>query len=511
MLQETRLGGYRVLRGLGSGERAEVLLGAGGEEPVAIKRFLPHVALDRVLVELDAIERIDAPHLPRVLDLASGPDGAPVLVLERWSPFTLGALLARRRTISAGEAVTLLAPIAETVERMHAAGFAHGALGTGAVHLALDGAPVLGGLGSLARFAPAGASEAVRHDAPAIAEDARALTALAAALAQHLDASGAELRRRLDELAGGGVPEPQRRAFELLETLFGTAPAEAVRFPGSGRRAAGESPIGATPRAVAASAEAPAEESTAAPRSAGPIGWLAAAQLPEWLERLVDAQGSAVQRSAPLRRLRESLSSIRPRFRVLGGVTVLALLALGGFVLDRASGDSASYAAPPAGESSTAESTTGQDPVAGGEEGPAVAAEGHDDPVDGGASDDGALQDDAASPVDAAVRGDDPLAAAEALLAERDACLLRAEHACLDDVVQAGSALLREDRHRIDATQREDAPAEQLGAPAELRVVQELGGAVLLAASFPEAVPQTTAASLLIVRSEAGWRLRDLL
>ena len=163
MLQETRLGGYRVLRGLGSGERAEVLLGAGGEEPVAIKRFLPHVALDRVLVELDAIERVDAPHLPRVLDLASGPDGAPVLVLERWSPFTLGALLARRRTISAGEAVTLLAPIVETVERMHAAGFAHGALGTSAVHLALDGAPVLGGLGSLARFAPAGASEAVRH------------------------------------------------------------------------------------------------------------------------------------------------------------------------------------------------------------------------------------------------------------------------------------------------------------------------------------------------------------
>ncbi|GMA27677.1 hypothetical protein [Arenivirga flava] len=495
MLHETTSGGYRVLRGLGRGDRAEVLLAAGEGDPVALKRFLPHVPLGRVLLELDAIERIDAPHLPRVLDLATGDDGEPVVVLERWSPFTLGALLARRGTIAAGEAVTLLAPIAETVERMHAAGVAHGALVPGAVHLAVDGAPVLGGLGALSRFADGPASEAVRSGSQEVARDAQALTALAAIVAEHLDGAGAGLRRRIEEFAAAVGDEPQRRSFELLEVLFGAAPAAAVRFPGAGRRVA-ERPSAAMPARLDAP---PPGERDVEPSGAGPVGWLAAAQLPEWLERLVDAEVGAVQRWAPVRRLRRSIASVRPRFRVLGAIAVVTLLALGGVVLQRADGqrENSAAATPP-------ETTSSHDP--------------RPEPSDAAARDAAGVRDGdaprgAAGPdaLDAAITGDDALAAASALLASRDDCLRRAEHTCLDGVLQAGSALLAEDRARVDATQRDGVAAELLGAPADLRIVQELGGAVLVAAAFPDAAPQTTAASLLIVRSEAGWRLRDLL
>lgn len=502
MLHETRSGGFRVLRGLGSGERAEVLLAVGDDEPVALKRFRPHVGLERVLVELDAIERIDAPHLPRVLDLATGDGGEAVLVLERWSPFTLGALLARRGTISAGEAVTLLAPIAETVERMHAAGIAHGSLGPGAVHLALDGAPVLGGLGALRRFAAAPVSEAVRCGSSEVARDALALSALAVTVAEHLDASGAKLRRGIEELAAAGAPEPQRRAFELLELLFGAAPASAVRFPGSGRRAADRPPAAPAARLESTAPERADDE----PQRGGPIGWLAAAQLPEWLERLVDAEGAAVQRWAPVRRLRESLASIRPRFRMLGAVAVVALLALSGVVLQRAGGQEPDTAAATQPEPAATHGDS-PDAMSGPSGGPDDAAAVEPAPPGGS----GASGASGAHGLEAAITGDDALAAAAALLELRDDCLARAEHACLDGVLQAGSALLGEDRARIDAAQRDGVAADRLGAPTDLRVVQELGGAVLLGADFPDAVPETAAASLLIVRSEAGWRLRDLL
>lgn len=496
MLHETRSGGYRVLRGLGSGERAEVLLAAGGAEPVALKRFQPHVGLERVLIELDAVERIDAPHLPRVRDLTTGAQGEPVVVLDRWSPFTLGALLARRGAISAGEAVTLLAPIAETVERMHAAGFAHGSLGPGSVHLALDGAPVLGGLGSLVRFAAGPVSEAAREASAEAGRDAQSLTALALTVAEHLDRSGADLRRSIEELAASGPQASPRRAFDLLEVLFGAAPAAAVRFPGTGRRAS-ERPAGLPPAQPASTGS---EEREDVPPRSGPIGWLAAAQLPEWLERLVDAEGAAVQRWAPLRRLRRSAASVRPGFRVLGAVAAVALLALGGVVLQRAGSQregsaTAAQQMPIPARDASAERSGGGTVETGG-----TGSSGESGPGAGGP--DG---------LEAAVAGDDAVAAAAALLELRDDCLGRAEHACLDGVVPAGSALMAADRARIDATQRDGAAAERLAAPADLRVVQELGGAVLLEASFPEAVPQTAAASLLIVRSEAGWRLRDLL
>ncbi len=499
MLHETRSGGYRVLRGLGSGERAEVLLAAGDGEPVALKRFLPHVGLERVLIELDAVERIDAPHLPRVLDLTTGAQGEPVVVLERWSPFTLGALLARRGAVSAGEAVTLLAPIAETVERMHAAGFAHGSLGPGSVHLALDGAPVLGGLGSLVRFADGPVSEALLEASAEAGRDAQSLTALAVTVAEHLDRSGAGLRRRIEDLAAMEPQASPRRPFELLEALFGAAPAAAVRFPGTGRRAS-ERPVGLPQALPELPASTASEEREDVVQHSGPIGWLAAAQLPEWLERLVDTEGAAVQRWAPLRRLRQSAASIRPGFRVLGAVAVLALLALGGVALQRdgAQGEESSAAAQqtpvPARDASVEQ-------PGGGPADSGATASGDEGPPDAGGPDG----------LEAAVTGDDAVAAAAALLKLRDDCLGRAEHACLDGVLQAGSALMVEDRARIDATQRDGVAAERLGAPADLRVVQELGGAVLLDASFPEAVPQTAAASLLIVRSEAGWRLRDLL
>ncbi|MFW8745518.1 protein kinase domain-containing protein, partial [Mesorhizobium japonicum] len=144
------------------------------------------------------LDRGAGAHVVALLDVAADDDRL-TLVLPRLPGGDLARLLAQRTTLEGGEAVTILAPIAATVVRLHDAGVAHGALRAGSVLFDDDGAPVLTGFGSAAMFAP-GAPEVERERVPEVAADRAALRAIASTV--------------LDRVAGGRSAAAQRLRSE---------------------------------------------------------------------------------------------------------------------------------------------------------------------------------------------------------------------------------------------------------------------------------------------------------
>lgn len=214
-MTEGSIAGFRIIRRLGAGSRAQVLLGhAGGEQTrtAAIKVFHPDVPLESIDAELRALTVADHAHTVQLRDCARGGDGRPVLVLERLEPGGLAQLLAQRAQLTAGEAVTILAPIASAVAALQSSGVGHGAIAASRVLFRASGAPVLTGFGHAVLDTPSDA-------------DARALHALAMAVLQRVPAGGA-LRAWLESL----VAFPQPFAEQLAERLFALGPATAVRF-----------------------------------------------------------------------------------------------------------------------------------------------------------------------------------------------------------------------------------------------------------------------------------------
>jgi len=108
---------------------------------------------------------------------------------------------------------------------------------------------------------------------------------------------------------------------------------------------------------------------------------------------------------------------------------------------------------------------------------------------------------------DPALSGDDPVAAARALVALRAECIRSASLLCLDGVVQAGSSAEAADRAAVTVIQTGgEAPAPIDGSVFEL--VERLGASALVSLGRPTA-GETAPASLLLMKGEAGWRIRD--
>lgn len=104
----------------------------------------------------------------------------------------------------------------------------------------------------------------------------------------------------------------------------------------------------------------------------------------------------------------------------------------------------------------------------------------------------------------------EPVAAASALLLARHACFAARERAvtCLSDIVQAGSPLAESDRAALASARSAD-ELDYAGAAVEL--MQTWGDAALVSVAPDRArTPKSEPASLLMVRSEAGWRLREV-
>jgi hypothetical protein len=96
------------------------------------------------------------------------------------------------------------------------------------------------------------------------------------------------------------------------------------------------------------------------------------------------------------------------------------------------------------------------------------------------------------------------------LLRARHACFAAKarEAACLNDIVQAGSPLAESDRTALDGAVLAEG-FDYAGAAVEL--MQRWGDAALVSVAPDRArTPKSEPASLLMVRSEAGWRLREV-
>jgi hypothetical protein len=389
-------------------------------------------------------------HLLRPVDVLTDDDGALVVVVAGPRGERLDTWLGRRGALSAGEAVTVLLPVLAAVSHLARRGTVLGGIGLEHVELDDRGAPVLVGGVVAAQRTPGGVPQ--QDGLPeAVTEGARTFVE---AVALQLSP-----RDRDDLLGPDGVGTSLDRLIEQVHDL-----ARPVALPTTTTRVEGEE--------AEAAWRAPPEER---PRS----GW--ASVLPE--SALIDGLADWWEAAAAVPVV-ERLRSVRPRFWLLGGLVAVSLV-VGGIVVPQ--GPST---APEAPGGAAAEAAGGRAGASAGETAVAAPAQPQGSPP-------------AMSATEALVRGDDAVAAAEVLLVARRDCLRDPSVSCLAAVDQAGSPAAA-----ADSTVLED-PSATDGLVLPVRVeseVQRLGESVLLACWSADDEP----ASVLVVRTEAGWRLREV-
>ena len=475
--------GYRVLRSLARDDAAEVLLGfrdVDGEDPLAVALKSAPASPQgwrRTVGVVEALERARGEHVIELLDLDADTD-AILLVFERLPHGSLAELLALREGFDAGEAVTILAPLAAALRRMHHAGVAHGAVASRTVMFRENGAPVLIGFGSSSLFAPSSpevlleAEAGVGADRHAICELAmRVLSRVAGPRARAARALVAELESCQEDAVLG----------LLSARLFEVAAAVPVRFTSDD-----SSDAPSTGRVVPL--DCPAADSGERPGRRRGAAWLAILVPDAWVQRSLAAleRSSAAPLLAAVVRQWNGWSSGRRR-AVLGVLVGLVVLA----------GTLAVIPSAPPGPAASVSAAWGSRTAT-----PATLA--------------------TAAPDDNLLLADDPLPAAAALAAARDRCLRSASLLCLESVEQPDSGALRDDRELISATQRGGELTDPLvpqGSVLAPELVARLGDSALvrlvLAASGapspgPTANPLGERPSVLLVKGEAGWRIRDV-
>lgn len=471
------VGGYRLVRSLGEGARAEVFLGhpivaAELSTQVALKIYRADVPFAEVSREIDALTTAAGPHVVLVSDLSSGVDGSPVLIMEKLGGGSLASLLARRVSLSTGEAITILVPLAGAVGRLRAGGVAHGRLSVASVFFTDHGAPVLACFGGsvvtdATNSVERETSQALTADLASLRDLARSVLATARG-----GASEAGVGRLLEWM--DAAPLGDSFVGELSDQLFDLGTPEPVQL-------AGETTMPSPPmRTELQQGRRRGSRRTARPRGAAAAGPSPRSFLSGALTRAV---GSLDSVPGAIARVREIIAPVRARFWIIGA-GVLATMVLALVLVPQNSSDAIPGAAPsPASSQSPSPSPSPTNTALGGE----------GDEAD--------------------VAGDDPAVALEVLLQAREECIRSVSILCLDGVDQAGSAALAEDQSRVRALQgssgsvAETPTVEIPEAPREFHVEERLGGAALVTVSGANSEP----ASILMIRSEAGWRIRDYL
>jgi hypothetical protein len=481
----TTLGGYRLVRKLGAGSRADVYLGVGSGEAAALKIFRPSTPRADIGRELDALGRISAApavaaaavaaageatgtaHCVRLVDVATAASGLPAAILARVVRGSAAQLLRERESIELGEAVTLIAPVLGAMSAMHGVGVAHTRIGAASVHLGAAGEPVLLGFGHVHLF-DSRPTIAVLDTEPAAELDRNAVAAFVTFVLSH--ARGADREARVGQLtawldASAGrrrvefATELESRLFELAEPApieFGRIPIAPSVVPA--RLGELRAPIAAaTPNPVTD----PLEPDRPPRRPDHIPDWL-----PAWIHDSIMASPAASARS----RVITSLRGVRKPVWVVAAVVTATLIAAIALV-----------------PQDTGSSTSASRPT-----------------VSNRASKPAAHETSIPTPTPLP---DDPVLALPLLLAQRAECIRARSVLCLAGVEETSSGALADDSRLIRGLQtgEEMSASASITAP-EPTLVERLGDSALVALG-----PKSNPASTLMIRGETGWRIRGFL
>jgi serine/threonine protein kinase len=494
------------------------------------------LSIEQTVRALSTLTETRPGRMPALLDLATLPDGRVVLVLERVGGGSLSDLLRTRQRIDPGEAVTILAPVVAALSAVHESGFRHTTLCQSSVLFDASGRPVLCGLGGLRELPPFGmASTGAIGEQPrsagqpparfdCVREDYARLTVLLRSVFDHLEPDSPVTRRAEPiaawfEVATATIPfEPC--LGELERRLFEWAPACPVRDGRLARQERSRTPARLNTRGEAAAMPAGEQPHRSPTKGSGAGSRHHSHDRPRRRRRVegrarfdvfhlpaeVAVIASTVLEGNPLaalgKRIRDgALTRMRGKRRpiiaaaCLGAAVVVLALTL---IPLRLPPSGSSAAQPSAGPQSAGPGAAGTSLPGGG----APSGQPSDSP--GGAA--------RIPGVDrAAIAGDDPLLAATALLRVRARCLAAASVICLDAADQAGSVALATDGYTVRMVQQ--------GAPAIAGMTWESHTAGLAERSGDSALvtltpgqndPERKPASLLVVKGEAGWRLREI-
>ena len=542
------MGGHRLVRVLGRDAIATTaLVHAGGEARVArvFHRSVDDAVMEAELAVHDALASGTAEvrqHVAALDDLLTLADGRLVLLLAAATGPTLHDLLsARHGDLEPGEAVTTLAPLVAVVEGAHEVGVTGVPLDPRRIRFAASGAPVVVSVAGamagpvlparlrtrepgydddhravarLLRVVAAATQEPVSASLSVLAPTARGDRATAAALFD----LARPIPIRLDERGAGPSPSPTVEG--ALESV--AASPESVAAPPEHRAAAetAGAPLAgptavAPPAAVTAVASAlvalglPTRISSTVVRAVGTtleVPRRLAAALRAVHTRLIAGAPPPVPAAAPAIAAPQPARVRRP-FVIAGAGGGLALaLAILVTTTAPAAGDAGPLTPTPSSSAGPVDRPTSSRAPAG------VAPDAPDGA--GGSADTGSGVDGAGLP-ESAVRpepGQWRSLVTELVRrwGECRASLTRAgghgSEDCAAGVAHPGSAapaLLHDDdpRHGVLAS--------WLAQQGDVVVVQRMGAAVLVDLVDPRS--ETTAASLLLMRSEAGWRVRDVL
>ena len=484
------IGGYRLVRLLGFGPRAEVYLGhagtaaSGTPRVAAIKLYRPGVGRLSVDTELEALDRAEFPHLLQLRDVATDRSGMPSAILQRLGADNLAQILIGRDELAAGEAVTILAPLVQAVAELHRVGVAHQAVRLSNVLFDETGGPVLAGFGASALIGTYPAGEEHSLTAAQLSGDSAAradLRDMALLCRRVLDRTrhgggrNDELSELLDAATSDGDLDARSFPDVLADRLFDLAdplPVTLTPPPRSPLRQspAAQSPLAQSPPAQIAGAHPVPGRYTGEPggaaaaravgrhhalhrRCPGAVGLSWAARLPAWVGRI------------RIRRV-----PFRTPFWVAGGAGVAVLVAALAII-------------PP-------EAPAGHHPAISASASPAPSA--------------------TPSPLAGAVAGDDPVEATKQLLQARAGCLHDGLVQCLSSVDQEDSAAMDSDKRTVAAPAGRTESGEGLLFPiAGATLVERLGDGALVSITLPGS--GAAPVSVLVVRTGGGWRIRDVL
>lgn len=463
------LGGYRLVRRLGSDPGDPVWLAHADRRDLAVVLTIcrEDEAAER---RVESHTRVRSAHVMSLIDIATISDGRLLLACEQ-TDWSLATLLAARSRLAAGEAVTILAPITAGLDAIHAAGLVHGGLNAASVFFATDGRPVIGGFDGLRPDAiTANETDGSSSSTPGILADYRALSALIRAIGEVVDEQARTeitgvadwLDTSIDDTGAG-----HSRASQLECRIFAVAPSLPVILVADRRT----QPVERDIRQV---------RQRSAALSAVPPLRVALSSLALAKRLVVSLAGAVPGRVWPVVRRR----GLPIALAVLVGALVVSagLTAIPGAADGRQKVQTQSR--------STAQTRGPSAPAADRSPGNALAGLGF------------------SAKEATAVAGEDAAAAAAALLELRGRCAAHAEPSCVGLFAEAGSAIDDADRHAFGSLPPGGVLLTDPQSRERVELVQAYGDAVLTRAVPADGERQPVL--VLVVRTDTGWRLRDL-